>query len=49
MNTWMAGTSPAMTEKSNVGETRRALVDIGTHRLTLVGAAHQFHLLDGFG
>jgi hypothetical protein len=34
---------------SNVGKARRALVDIGAHRLELVGPAHQFHLLDGFG
>src|ERR1700722_19293964 len=34
---------------SNVGEARRALVDIGAHCLELIGSAHQFHLLDGFG
>src|ERR1700761_4131673 len=34
---------------SNIGKTRRALVDIGAHRLKLIGPAHQFHLLDGFG
>jgi len=34
---------------SNVREARRALVDIGADRLELIGAAHQFHLLDGFG
>jgi hypothetical protein len=34
---------------SNVGEARRALFDIGAHRLELVGTAHPFHLLDGFG
>src|SRR5258708_17456092 len=34
---------------SNVGETRRALVDIGADRLELIGFAHQFHLLDGLG
>src|ERR1700681_731586 len=48
--TWITGTSPAMTVwDSNVGEARRALVDIGAHRLELIGPAHQFHLLDGFG
>ena len=34
---------------SNVGEARRALFHVGAHRLKLVGAAHQFHLLDGLG
>src|SRR3979490_1485702 len=34
---------------SNIRETRRAFLDIGTDRLELVGAAHQFHLLDRFG
>src|SRR6478672_11692919 len=34
---------------SNIREARRALVDIGTDRLKLIGPAHQFHLLDGFG
>ena len=34
---------------SNVGKARRALVDIGADRLELIGATHQFHLLDGFG
>src|SRR5713226_1539082 len=34
---------------SDIGEARRALVDVGVHRLELIGAAHQFHLLDGLG
>ncbi len=34
---------------SNIGKARRALVDIGADRLELIGAAHQFHLLGGFG
>ena len=41
---------PGMTwSSSDVGEPRRALVDIGAHRLKLIGSAHQLHLLDGFG
>ena len=34
---------------SDIRKTRRALVDIGTDRLKLIGTTHQFHLLDGFG
>src|SRR5437763_13430988 len=34
---------------SDVGKTRRALFHIGAYCLKLIGAAHQFHLLDGFG
>src|ERR1700694_800677 len=43
-------TRPGMTKDlSDIGEPRRALVDIGAQRLSLIGAAHQSHLLDGFG
>src|SRR3954469_21404968 len=35
--------------KSDVGKTRRALFHIGAYGLKLIGTAHQFHLLDGFG
>src|ERR1700722_2510182 len=34
---------------SNTGNAPRALFDVGADRLELVGSAHQFHLLDGFG
>jgi hypothetical protein len=34
---------------SDIHKARRALVDIGADRLKLIGPAHQFHLLDGFG
>src|ERR1700704_3257604 len=36
-------------ELSHVHKPRRTLFDIGAHRLELIGPAHQFHLLDGFG
>jgi hypothetical protein len=36
-------------ELSDIRKARRALVDIGADRLELIGAAHQFHLLDLFG
>src|SRR5450756_2680581 len=33
----------------HIRKTRRALFDVGAHGLELIGATHQFHLLDGFG
>src|SRR5581483_1194117 len=47
--TWMAGTSPAMTEKSSIRILRRALLQIGAHRFGLVRAADQLLLLDRLG
>src|SRR5580704_11869591 len=42
--------TPRNDEKSsNIRKARRALFDVGADRLDLVGSAHQFHLLDGFG
>src|SRR5881398_1001624 len=52
VKTWMAGTSrnkPGHDGELSIREARRALVDIGADRLELIGAAHQFHLLGGFG
>jgi hypothetical protein len=58
--TWITGTSGAKTALrafcpvmtvcvgSNIGEAWRALVDVGADRLELIGATHQFHLLDRF-
>jgi hypothetical protein len=34
---------------SHINKARRALFDVGADGLELIGSAHQFHLLNGFG
>src|SRR6185437_8458023 len=52
---WSRRRSPLMTPRngtgkgSDIGKFRRPLIDIGAHGFQLVSAAHQLHLLGGFG